>query len=122
MGRVATRLCCEPYCDQIADDVGPGWRCEQHRKGRPRRDGPDRGYTSRSWRTLRDAYIAAHPTCQAIGCDAPARVVHHRDHQYPSDAGANVWSNCAALCVRCHRVITNHRDAIELEPPERDAA
>jgi 5-methylcytosine-specific restriction endonuclease McrA len=117
LARNTPHLCAEPYCGEVLL-TAPGY-CEQHRKQHraPRRTGPDRGYTSRTWRRVCDAYIRAHPDCEAVGCDQPAALVHHRDGRRPADPGANAWSNLAALCARCHRRLTNGHD-VQLEPPD----
>ncbi len=103
----------------IGENVRGGWYCEQHRTQHraPRRTGPDHGYSSHTWRKVRDAYIRQHPRCEAIGCTAPAAVVHHRDDRRPNDPGANHWSNLASMCVRCHRRLTNGHADVVLPPP-----
>ena len=66
------------------------------------------GYNSRAWRRVRAAYIAEHPRCEAPGCAAPARIVHHVDHRRPARASRSRWDNLAGLCPHHHREITCH--------------
>ena len=107
MARSTPHLCAHPGCPEILEH-GPGY-CEQHRKQHraPRRTGPDHGYSDRAWRRARDAYIREHAVCEAVGCTAAAVVVHHSDGARPNQPGANRSSNLAAMCVRCHRRLTN---------------
>ena len=96
-------LCSQPWCPNIIDGTG---YCHEHRRAGTARGTP--GYGTRSWRRVRDAYIAAHPVCE--GCRrAPATEVHHRDHRHPSAPGANAWTNLMALCHPCHAKLTGKR-------------
>jgi 5-methylcytosine-specific restriction enzyme A len=90
-GRVARRA---GTLRRARPHVWDRWRTTE--EGRRR----GRGYGA-VWRRVRDAYLAAHPTCER--CGARADEVHHRDHRTPLDPGANDWSNLEALCRRCHR-------------------
>ena len=107
MARLTAHLCAEPYCDQIVD--GPG-RCPEHRRtgwqARPPATPP--GAYGPEWRRARDRYIKAHPRCEHAGCTAPAREVHHVNHD-PLD---NREENWRALCLEHHRretVAASHR-------------
>lgn len=94
-------LCAEPWCTNIVEGVG---RCPEHRSAESGTAGY--GY---AWRKIRDAYFAAHPTCETPGCGQAGRDVHHRDGRHPWDPGANAWSNLETLCRSCHRLATERQ-------------
>ena len=108
-------LCNHPGCGVILDTPG---RCDAHPYPR-RRSGTATpgGYGTRAWRSARDSYMRANPTCQALGCQQPARICHHRDGRRPQDPGANAWTNLAAMCDACHRLITVHPERVALRQP-----
>ncbi|WP_371441492.1 HNH endonuclease signature motif containing protein [Methylosinus sp. R-45379] len=62
-----------------------------------------RGYGSK-WTQARAEFLAAHPTCNRPGCDAPATVV---DHIIPHRGDMKLFwrrSNWQPLCAHCHNV------------------
>lgn len=75
-------------------------RCDEHPRPqrRARRPSPSRrGYGS-AWRSIRKAFLAAHPFCE--WCGRPAEQV---DHILPkSRGGSDDWANLRSLCARCH--------------------
>jgi 5-methylcytosine-specific restriction enzyme A len=106
-------LCAQPYCTNLVD--GPG-RCAEHATARTTASpAADHGYGARAWRNVRDAYIAAHPTCER--CPRPAYDVHHRDGRRPRDPGANDFENLEALCRRCHRAETRRMSKLDKPNP-----
>jgi len=61
----------------------------------------------RSWKRIRDRYIAAHPLCEECKRDdklTPAEEVHHI---LPlSKGGTHRDDNLMSLCTSCHSTIT----------------
>ena len=61
----------------------------------------------RSWKRIRDRYIAAHPLCEECKRDdklTPAEEVHHI---LPlSKGGTHGDDNLMSLCTSCHSTIT----------------
>ena len=62
-----------------------------------------RGY-DRRWRKLRRMVLAAHPICQADGCEHAATDVHHIKRR--AAGGDDTDDNLQALCHGCHSRIT----------------
>ncbi len=94
------RPCPVPGCPELV----PSGRCPRHAAeqrardaARPSRNGWHRWAAyPKAWRSIRAAYIAAHPLCEI--CGAPAQHVDHRD----GDTSHGEPSNLAALCRSCH--------------------
>jgi 5-methylcytosine-specific restriction protein A len=102
--------CTEDGCPTLVMGGGP---CPKHKRIRrraydARRPGARaRGYDAR-WQSTRDAYLAAHPTCE---CDDPqcheaATEVHHRDGLGPSGPHGHDWANLRAMTQTCHARVT----------------
>ena len=109
MPRRAPTPCRFPGCAAVL--AKPGY-CDAHRVavhrdyGRARRgfDTEVNFYQSRSWRTVRAAFLREHPLCGA--CATRGRVVPAvvADHVHPlKDGGARFdGANLQALCISCH--------------------
>lgn len=71
------------------------------------RDPATRKRYGRTWKRVRDQYIAAHPLCeecQKHGKLVPAEEVHHIKPL--SKGGTHASSNLMSLCTSCHSSIT----------------
>lgn len=109
MPRKPKRPCSYPNCPNLTD----GRFCEEHAKAEAKRyekydrDPAVRRRYGRSWRKIRDRYIAAHPLCEECRKSnklTPAEEVHHK---LPlSQGGTHADSNLMALCKPCHSRIT----------------
>lgn len=99
------RVCNEPGCGALVP-AGAG-KCNRHRsEARARSDAKrptatQRGYGSTTgWPATRRRYLAAHPTCEMLGCSSPAS---HADHiRGLGPFGPNEDDELQALCASCH--------------------
>jgi len=107
--RKPKRPCSYPGCPKLTE----GQFCEEHQKLTDRhyekyqRDPAVKKRYGRSWKRIRDRYIAEHPLCEQCeknGRITPAQEVHHV--QPLSQGGTNEYSNLMALCTSCHSEIT----------------
>lgn len=103
------RPCSHPGCPKLTD----GRFCEEHAKHEARRyekydrDPVVKKRYGRTWKRIRDLYIAAHPLCeqcQKQSKTTPATEIHHI--KPISRGGSNDFSNLMALCTPCHSEIT----------------
>ena len=104
------RPCAYPGCGRLAEREQ---YCAEHQKvvdiqyNQYQRDPKSNKRYGRSWKRIRDRYIAAHPLCEEClkrGVYTSATEVHHR---LPlSRGGTHVDSNLEALCTPCHSKIT----------------
>lgn len=106
--------CAHPGCRET---VQFGTRCQKHRRERFRmelsRRVPNPFYKTALWQRARISYLRMHPSCQAPGCNALARVV---DHLVPLAAGGPPLDpeNFAAMCDTCH----NRKRSLEANYPD----
>lgn len=109
MPRKPKRPCSHPGCPKLTD----GRFCEEHQRkeearyNKHQRDPDTRKRYGRTWKRIRDRYIAAHPlceSCQQEGKLTPAQEVHHI--QPLSQGGTNAVNNLMSLCSSCHSAIT----------------
>jgi 5-methylcytosine-specific restriction protein A len=101
--------CSHPGYPVLAD----GRYCDRHQKeadaryNKYERDPATRKRYGRTWKHIRDRYIAAHPLCeqcQTIDRITPAEEVHHI---LPlSQGGTHDENNLMSLRTRCHSEIT----------------
>jgi 5-methylcytosine-specific restriction protein A len=103
------RPCSYPGCPNLTD----GRFCEQHEKEEAKRyekydrDPAVKKRYNRTWKRIRDRYIAAHPLCERCernGRITPAMEVHHIKPL--SQGGCNDFANLMSLCTPCHSEIT----------------
>ena len=103
------RPCSYPGCPLLTD----GRFCEDHKKEEARRyekyyrDPAIKKRYNRSWKRIRDKYIAAHPLCEKCkknGRLTPAQEVHHIIPL--SQGGTHNFDNLMSLCTSCHSTIT----------------
>ena len=103
------RPCSHPRCPKLTE----GRFCEEHTKKenqryeRYQRDPAVKKRYGRTWKRIRDVYIAAHPLCEKcykIGRITPAEEVHHIKPL--SRGGTNAENNLLSLCKSCHSEIT----------------
>ncbi|MBS3937608.1 MAG: HNH endonuclease [Peptococcaceae bacterium] len=103
------RPCSHPGCPTLID----GRFCGEHAKQEARRyekyerDPATKKRYGRTWKRIRDRYIAAHPLCehcQKRRLIMPAEEVHHIKPL--SQGGTNDAGNLVALCTPCHSEIT----------------
>jgi len=103
------RPCSSPGCPELTD----GRFCKEHAKQEARRyeqygrDPVAKKRYGRTWKRIRDRYIAVHPLCeqcQATDRITPAEEVHHI---LPlSRGGTHAEENLMSLCTSCHSKIT----------------
>jgi len=85
-------------CPKCRRTVPSGQRCQCTPKPDNRPTATARGY-DRAWHRIRDAFLAAHPTCAVCGA-----VAVDVDHIVARRAGgSDDWANLQALCARHHR-------------------
>jgi 5-methylcytosine-specific restriction protein A len=104
---MARSVCSTPGCPTL---VYPSGRCaECVAKGRAmRRTSQRKGYNA-AWRRTRTAYLAAHPLCECVECEAiasplrpAAAEVDHIDGLGPHGPRGHDWSNLRAMTKACH--------------------
>jgi 5-methylcytosine-specific restriction endonuclease McrA len=66
-------------------------------------------YTSAAWRTLRRAFITAHPVCSTPGCGVRTSHVDHKVSRRRGGASLDP-ANLKAFCHSCHSVKTARSD------------
>lgn len=103
------RPCSHPGCPKLTYERF----CEEHAKQesqryeRYQRDPAVKKRYGRTWKRIRDRYIASHPLCEKCeknGRITPAQEVHHI--QPLSQGGSNAENNLMSLCSSCHSEIT----------------
>ncbi|MCR4437284.1 MAG: HNH endonuclease [Peptococcaceae bacterium] len=107
------RPCSYPGCPKLTE----GRFCEEHAKQeaaryeKHQRDPATRKRYGRSWKRVRDRFLAEHPLCercQKEGRLTPAEEVHHIVPL--SKGGSNATENLMSLCKSCHSAITAKED------------
>lgn len=103
------RPCSHPNCPQLTEGRFCAGHAKQEAKRyeRYQRDPATKKQYNRTWKRIRDRYIAAHPLCEQCkqhGRLTPASEVHHITPL--SKGGDNDASNLMALCTPCHSEIT----------------
>ncbi len=105
MPRKPKRPCSYPGCPRLTD----GRYCEEHAKkvnndyNRYERDRETSKRYNRSWKRIRDTYIALHPLCEEClkqGRAVPVEQVHHIVPL--REGGTSAFSNLVSLCSACH--------------------
>lgn len=103
------RPCSYPGCPMLTAERF----CEEHAKQDARqyerygRDPSTKKRYGRTWKRIRDRYIAAHPLCEQCkknGTFTLAQEVHHIKPL--SQGGTNDVDNLMSLCTSCHSRIT----------------
>ena len=112
MPRKPKRPCSYPGCPNLTE----GRYCEEHAKtvnrnyNRYERDpGTPKRY-GRTWKRIRDAYVASHPLCEEClkeGRTVPVEQVHHIVPL--REGGTSDFGNLISLCVECHARIHARR-------------
>ena len=101
--------CAHPGCPMLTD----GRFCPEHERQEAKRyekyqrDPATRKRYGRTWKRIRDKYIAAHPLCaqcKKAGKLTPTAEVHHIVPL--TRGGTNAWENLMSLCSSCHSEIT----------------
>jgi len=109
MPKKPKRPCSYPGCPALTDDR----YCNAHQKlvdqqyEKYDRDPAARKRYGRTWKRIRDRYIAAHPLCEECGKSGklmPAEEVHHIKPL--SKGGTHAEGNLMSLCTSCHSEIT----------------
>lgn len=107
--RKPKRPCSHPGCPNLTD----GRFCEQHEKEEARRyetydrDPAVKKRYNRTWRRIRDQYIAEHPLCEQCEMNGKLTRAEEVHHKKPlSEGGTHDKSNLMALCKSCHSEIT----------------
>ena len=109
MPRKPKKPCKFQGCPKLTDAMF----CEEHAKQEAARyekydrDPATRKRYGRSWKRIRDRYIAAHSLCEQCKRDGrltPAAEVHHVTPL--SKGGTHAADNLMALCTPCHSEIT----------------
>lgn len=109
MPKKPKRPCSHPGCPELTD----GRYCAAHQKLADKqyekydRDPESKKRYGRTWKRIRDRYIAAHPLCEQCKKDGkltPAEEIHHIKPL--SQGGTHAEENLMALCTSCHSEIT----------------
>jgi len=108
MPRKPKQPCAYPGCPRLSDER----YCEEHRKlmakqySRYKRSPDSNKKYGRSWREVRERYVAAHPLCERCLQDGRLTPVEEVHHIKPvSQGGTNDASNLMSLCQSCHTKI-----------------
>lgn len=108
MPRKPKQPCAYPGCPKLSDER----YCEVHRKWMAKqyssyKRSPDSNKKyGRSWREVRERYVAAHPLCERCLQDGRLTPVEEVHHIKPvSQGGTNDPSNLMSLCQSCHTKI-----------------
>jgi 5-methylcytosine-specific restriction protein A len=105
MPRKPKRPCSYPGCPRLTNDR----YCEEHTRivnnnyNRYERDRETPKRYNRTWKRIRDAYVAAYPLCEEClkqGRVVPVDQVHHIVPL--REGGTNDFSNLVSLCSACH--------------------
>lgn len=103
------RPCSHPDCPRLTEERF----CVEHAKQEAKRyekydrDPAVKKRYGRTWKRIRDRFIAAHPLCEKClenNKTTAATEVHHIKPL--SQGGTNDYSNLMALCASCHSEIT----------------
>jgi 5-methylcytosine-specific restriction protein A len=109
MPKKPKRPCSYPGCPALTD----GRYCAAHQKladqqyEKYQRDPSTKKHYGRTWKRIRDRYIAAHPLCEQCkkaGKLTPTEEVHHIVPL--SRGGTHAEGNLMSLCTSCHSEIT----------------
>lgn len=101
MPRKPKRPCSYPGCPNLTD----GRYCEKHQKiiakryEKYERSPVSKKRYGRTWKKIRDAYVASHPLCELClkhGRYVVAEEVHHKKPL--AEGGTHAWNNLIALC------------------------
>ncbi|MDL2310365.1 HNH endonuclease [Peptostreptococcaceae bacterium OttesenSCG-928-C18] len=101
--------CSHPGCPKLSH----GRFCEEHEKQEAKRyekyqrDPATKKRYGRSWKRIRDRYVALHPLCEQCeknGKMTPTEEVHHIKPL--SQGGTHDFHNLMSLCTSCHSEIT----------------
>lgn len=101
--------CSYPGCPKLSH----GRFCEEHEKQEAKRyekyqrDPATKKRYGRSWKRIRDRYVALHPLCEQCekhGKMTPTEEVHHIKPL--SQGGTHDFNNLMSLCTSCHSEIT----------------
>ena len=104
MPYAALKPCDYPGCETLVH----GSRCSKHKKRIVHRDPDRQRLYDRTWRKIRQSYLADHPWCDICltnGLYVPATDVHHID-RHAGDVNKFYNSPLQALCHACHSRIT----------------
>ena len=103
------RPCSYPGCPELMD----GRYCATHQKEmdaryeKYERDPATRKRYGRTWKRIRDRYIAAHPLCQQCRKQEKLVAADEVHHIKPlSKGGTHAEENLMSLCTACHSEIT----------------
>ena len=109
MPRKPKRPCSYPGCPELTD----GRYCVPHQKEmdaryeKYERDPATRKRYGRTWKRIRDRYIAAHPLCQQCRKQEKLVAADEVHHIKPlSKGGTHAEENLMSLCTACHSEIT----------------
>ena len=109
MPKKPLKPCRYPKCPALTD----GRYCEAHKKltdkqyEKYERDPATRKRYGRTWKRIRDKYIAGHPLCEQCSKSdrlTPADEVHHVTPL--AKGGTHAEDNLMSLCTPCHSEIT----------------
>lgn len=109
MPRKPKRPCSYPGCPELTDSrfCPAHEKQEAQRYEKYQRDPATRKRYGRTWKRIRDCYIAAHPLCEECSKAnrlMPAEEVHHIVPL--SKGGTHAERNLMSLCTSCHSEIT----------------
>lgn len=103
------RPCRHPGCTYLVRGRDVRYCSEHaplHRQPDKRESAADRGYGAR-WRSIRDAFLAKHRTCEVTtGCTNRAIIAHHKIRR--RDGGTDDEDNLQASCGPCHSRLAMH--------------
>lgn len=109
MPRKPKRPCSYQGCPELVN----GGYCEAHQKeidkqyNKYGRDPATKKRYGRSWKRIRDRYIAAHPLCEECKKDSMLTLAEEVHHILPlSKGGTHCDDNLMSLCTSCHSRIT----------------
>jgi len=109
MPRKPKRPCSYPGCAELTD----GRFCKKHKKemdaryNKYERNPATRKRYGRSWKRVRDRFLAQHPLCEVCQKEGRLTSAEEVHHIVPlSKGGTNATENLMSLCKSCHSAIT----------------
>ena len=102
------RPCSYPGCPRLTD----GRYCEEHQKiitahyNKHERDPASKRRYGRTWKRIRDRYIAAHPLCEQCRKEGKLTLAEEVHHILPlAEGGTHVEENLISLCKSHHSAL-----------------
>ena len=103
------RPCSHPGCPKLTDGRFCGEHAKQEaaRYEKYQRDPAVKKRYGRSWKRVRDRFLAQHPLCEVCQKEGRLTSAEEVHHIVPlSKGGTNATENLMSLCKSCHSAVT----------------